>query len=67
MVSRKWLYSYRILTARLHEGEPMHASWSAGFDVGSAEPQPLEISVDDELTESQPAKPALMLTAGRKT
>jgi len=67
MVSRKWLYSYRILTARLHEGEPTPASRVAGFDVASAEPQPRQISVNDELTESQPAKPALMLTAGRKT
>ena len=66
MVSRKWLYSYRILTARLHEGEPMPTHQPASFAVGSAEHQPQQISVNDELTESKPAKPALMLTAGRK-
>jgi hypothetical protein len=66
MISRKWLYSYRLLTARLHQGEPTPASQTAGFAVGLAAPQRRQISVDDELTENQPAKPALMLTAGRK-
>jgi hypothetical protein len=66
MVSRKWLYSYRILTARLHEGGPMPTRQAAGFAVGSAERQPQQISVNDELTESTPANPALVLTAGRK-
>ena len=66
MVSRKWLYSYRLLTARLHQGEPTPASQTCGFSIGLAAPQEREISVHDELTESQPAKPALMLTAGRK-
>jgi hypothetical protein len=66
MVSRKWFYSYRILTARLQEGEPMPASRAAAFAEASAEPQPQQISLNDELTESKPAEPVLMLTAGRK-
>ena len=66
MVSRKWLYSYRLLTARLHQGESRPASQTSGFSVGLAAPQERQISVHDELTENQPAKPALMLTAGRK-
>ena len=66
MVSRKWLYSYRLLTARLHQGEPRSASQTSGFSVGLAAPQERQISVHEELTENQPAKPALMLTAGSK-
>ena len=66
MVSRKWLYSYGLLTARLHQREPNPASQTSGFSVGLAAPQERQISVHDELTENQPAKPALMLTAGRK-
>jgi len=66
MVSRKWLYSYRLLTARLHQGEPSPASQTSGFSIGLAAPQERQISVHEELTENQPAKPALMLTAGRK-
>ena len=66
MVSRKWLYSYRLLTARLHQGEPSPASQTSGSSVGLAAPQERQISVHNELTENQPAKPALMLTAGRK-
>jgi hypothetical protein len=66
MTSRKWLYSYRLLTARLHQGGPTPASQTSGFSIGLAAPQEREISVHDELTENQPAKQALMLTAGRK-
>ena len=66
MISRKWLYTYRMLTARLHQGEPTPASQTSGFSVGLAAPEERQISVHDELTENQPAKPALMLTAGRK-
>ena len=66
MVSRKWLYSYRILTARLHEREPFPASQAGGYDVGSSEPQPRQISVDDDRAENQPTGAALMLTAGSK-
>lgn len=66
MVSRKWFYSYRILTARLHEGEPMPASPAAAFAQVSAEPQPQQISLNDELTESKPAETVLTLTGGRK-
>ncbi len=35
MISRKWLYSYRMLTARLHEGMPAPTNQMAGFTVGS--------------------------------
>ena len=66
MVSRKWLYSYRILTARLHEREPLPASQAGGYDVGTSEAQPRQISVEDDRTESQPTVAALMLTAGSK-
>ena len=66
MISRKWLYSYRLLTARLHQGEPPLASQTADFAVGSAIPRQRQISVHDELTESKPSTPPLMLTAGRK-
>ena len=66
MISRKWLYTYRMLTARLHQGEPTPASQTSGFAVGSDAPQSRQISLNDELTESNPAKPALMLTAGTK-
>jgi hypothetical protein len=65
MVSRKWLYSYRILTERLHDGELMPTSEASSF--ASAEPKRQQISVDDGLTESKPAKPALMLTSGGKS
>jgi len=66
MVSRKWFYSYRILTARLREGVAAPTTRTGGFTAGSAAPQPQEISVNDELTEAKPAKPALLLTAGGK-
>ena len=66
MISRKWLYTYRMLTARLHEGAPAPANQTAGFTVGSDAPQSLQISRNDELTESKPTEPVLMLTAGRK-
>jgi len=66
MISRKWLYSYRMLTERLHQAEPTPASQTAGFTVGSAAPQSRQISLNDELTENNPAKPAFMLTAGTK-
>jgi hypothetical protein len=59
MISRKWLYSYRLLTARLHEVGPTTASQTSGFSIGLAASQEREISVHDELTENQPAKPAL--------
>ena len=66
MVSRKWLYSYRLLSARLHhQGEPSPESQTSGFSVGLATPQERQVSVHDELTENQPAKPVLMLTAGK--
>ena len=66
MVSRKWFYSYRILTARLREGVATPANQRAGFATGSAAPQPRQMSVNDELTEGESAKPALLLTAGGK-
>jgi len=66
MVSRKWFYSYRILTARLREGVTSPTTRTGGFTAGSATPQPQEISVKDELAEAKPAKPALLLTSGGK-
>ena len=66
MVSRKWFYSYRILTARLRESVPTPASRRAGFATGSTAPQPRQISINDELTEGEPSKPALLLTVGGK-
>ena len=59
MASRKWLYSYRILTARLRDGA------DAPLNVGSAA-QPRLLSANAE-AEAKPAKPARLLTAGRKT
>jgi hypothetical protein len=64
MVSRKWLYSYRILTARLREGADAPTARTAGFAAESAPPQPQQIPVNDQLTEGERAKPALFLTAG---
>ena len=66
MISRKWLYTYRMLTARLHQSEPTPASQTSGFAVGVAAPQQRQISLNDVLTENNPAKPAFMLTAGTK-
>jgi hypothetical protein len=66
MISRKWLYTYRMLTARLHERNPAPANQTSGFPVGSDAPQPRQISLTDELTESKPTEPMLMLTAGRQ-
>ncbi|MSO21958.1 MAG: hypothetical protein EXQ58_01615 [Acidobacteria bacterium] len=66
MDSRKWLYSYRILTAKLREGTDSPKSPTASFAAESAPPQPQQIPVNDELTEGEPAKPALFLTAGRQ-
>ena len=66
MISRKWLYTYRMLTARLHQGEPTPPSQASGFAVGSDAPQLRQISLNDEPTENNPVKPALMLMAGIK-
>jgi len=66
MASLKWLYSYRILTARLREGADAPTSLTAGFTTGSAPLQQRQSAVNDELTQGKPAKPALLLTAGRK-
>ncbi len=43
MISRKWLYSYRMLTARLHEGTPAPTNRMTGFAVGSVPPPPQQI------------------------
>jgi len=43
----------------------MPASRAAAF-AELSEPQPRQISRNDELSESKPAEPVLMLTAGRK-
>ena len=66
MVSRKWFYSYRILTARLRESVATPASRRAGVATRSAAPQPRQISINDEPTEGEPSKSALLLTAGGK-
>lgn len=66
MVSRKWFYSYRILTARLREGVATPANRGANSAPSSAAPQPRQISINDEVTEGEPSKPALLLTAGGK-
>jgi hypothetical protein len=66
MVSRKWIYSYRILTARLREGADAPTARTAGLNGGSAVAPPGSLSVNAELAEAKPAKPALLLTAGRK-
>ena len=65
MISRKCFYTYRMLTARLHEVAPVPTNQKAGFTVASDAHEPRQILLDDELTEHKP-KPALMLTAGRK-
>ena len=65
MVSRKWLYSYRMLTARLHDGAPA-TSRTEGLAAESDAPQPRQVSVNDVLAEGDPEKPALRLTAGKK-
>ena len=66
MVSHKWFYSYRILTARLRAGadatRPRLPVWTAG----SAAAQAQSISDNAAPTEAKPAKPALLVTAGGK-
>lgn len=64
MISRKWLYSYRMFTARLHEGTQAPTNRATGF-AGSVPPPPRQLSVKEELTEPRPTRPAL--TAGGKT
>lgn len=66
MISRKCFYTYRMLTARLHEVAPVATNQTAGFSVVSDSHEPRQISINDELTENK-TKPALMLTAGRKS
>ncbi|MGH9425459.1 MAG: hypothetical protein ACRD2L_04025 [Terriglobia bacterium] len=66
MVSRNWLYSYRILTARLREGAGAPTYRTSGLNGGSAGAQPRSLAVNDEIAEAKPMKPALLLTAGGK-
>ena len=67
MISRKWLYSYRMFTARLHEGTQAPTNRVTGF-AGSVPPPPQQLSVKDELTEPMPTMPTRpALTAGGKT
>ena len=63
MVSRKWLYSYQILTKRLH-GLAHETSQTESLATESVAPQPQQIPVNDDLAEGQPEKP-LRLTAGK--
>lgn len=68
MVSRKWLYSYRMLTARLREGAGAPTTRTAGLNGRSSAAQalPRPLAANDELAEANPAKPELLLTAGGK-
>ena len=65
MITRKWLYSYRMLTARLHEGMSAPTNLVAGFTVGSIPEQPQQMSAKEELAERKPTRQAL--PAGGKT
>jgi hypothetical protein len=65
MITRKWLYSYRMLTARLHEGMSAPTNLVAGFSVGSVPAQPQELSAKEELAERKPTMQALPI--GGKT
>ena len=65
MVSRKWLYSYRILLARLREGMEVSTARSAGLSSGSAQTEPRPLPVEGDLGEAN-TKPVLRLTAGGK-
>jgi len=58
MISRKWLYSYRMFTARLHERTQAPTNRATGF-AGSVPPPSQQLSVKEELTEPKPTKPAL--------
>jgi len=66
MVSRKWLYSYRILLARLREGIDAPATRSADLNGVSEVAGPRSLPVNTELPESNLAEPALRLSAGGK-
>ncbi|MCI0423114.1 MAG: hypothetical protein L0387_06630 [Acidobacteria bacterium] len=61
MVSRKWLYSYRILTARLREGADAPSPLANSLTASSHQ-HPL--SLNAELSENDPKKTASLLTAG---
>jgi hypothetical protein len=61
MTSRKWLYSYRILTARLHE-ETDSLTTQAESSAAQSKPP----SATAEPPEAKLAKQALRLTPGRK-
>jgi hypothetical protein len=64
MVSRKWLYSYRMLTARLHDGVPT-TNRTEDLAIESDTPQPRQIPVNDDLAVGEPEKTPLRLTAGK--
>jgi len=65
MVSRKWLYSYRMFTARLHDWAPTK-NRTEGLSTESDMPQPQQILVNDDLAEGRLEKPVLRLTVGEK-
>jgi hypothetical protein len=64
MVSRKWLYTYRMLTARLHDGAPT-TNRAEDLATESDVAQPGQIPVNDDLTVGEPEKTPLRLTAGK--
>ena len=66
MAPLKWLYSYRMLTARLRDGVPPSATRTAGFVSEPDVSQPRQGSVNHEPSEGKSAKTALVLAAGAK-
>lgn len=66
MVSRKWLFSYRILTARLREGAVAPAARAVGMNGKPAAAQPRSAAIHADLTEAQPGKRMLFLRAAER-
>jgi hypothetical protein len=66
MISHKWFYSYRILTARLRAGADADTAQTSGLDAGSAVAQAQSLSDNAAPGEAKAAKPALLVTAGGK-
>jgi hypothetical protein len=65
MTTRKWLYSYRMLIARLHEGMSAPTHLVPDFIGGPDSEEPRQILANEELAERRPTLPAL--SAGGKT
>ena len=64
MVSRKWLYTYRMLTARLHDGAPT-TNGTEDLATESDAAQPRQIPVNDDPAVGDPEKAPLRLSAGK--